>query len=270
MLQDIRLAFRQLGKSPVFTVVVLATLALGIGANTTIFSLVNSILLKPLPYQDSDRIVAIGLENAEYQNLSPSFSGPLAQEVMENTTSFDAISVYNEREGTVHADGKTWVVKPMTVSSSHLSILGLQPLIGRDFTAVEDDVATGENVVILSYDYWQSRHGGDPAVLGQDIMLRDSPKEVIGVLPPNALLQEHIDMLMPSAVDSAEWKKSITSNWARMYARLKSGVSLAQATTELVGISERYYARHSGELKPETLGLRPLQQSLVQNRVSVV
>ena len=274
MLNDLRLAFRQFAKSPGFTAVVLLTLALGIGANTTIFSLVNSLLLRPLPYPEADRIVVIGWIDVDDHGepFQPYLTGPLSKAVMEKATSFENISQVPGKGSVTFQQGDQMsriVLKQ--VSSSFLSVLRVQPLLGRDFTPAEDVRGSDGRVAILSHAFWQTAFGGSPAILGKMVKVAGRDREVVGVLPPGCLLRDpDADVLVPLAVDSEPWMESLNNYWTGLWARLKPGVSMAQADTEVRVIAERFNAAHTGAIYKVVLTLRPLQAAVAQAGQSIV
>ena len=240
MLQDIRLAFRQLGKSPVFTAVVLATLALGIGANTTIFSLVNSVLIKPLPYPEADRIVQVG-SSVSTNPFRRHYNADTARLLFDEAESYDSLTLVTPTTTNVIQGGRAQKINQTWVSAGFLKVFGIQPMLGRDFLPGEDDKNANKAIVILTHAFWKTHFASDPTVVGQTLSLGSVPHEVVGVLPPNALPHVDTAVLVPVAIDDAPWKTNPTTAWIELTGRLKPGVSLVQANTELTTFLE---ARH--------------------------
>src|SRR5918996_235921 len=181
-MNDLRFALRQLRKSPGFTFVVVLTLALGIGANTAIFTVVNAVLLSPLPYPDADQLVMVQSRNFQENLKGLGFAPAGFRDVEKQVTSFDGLAAtrYNY-------DNLTGIEKPTSVTGSlvtqdYFKVLGERALIGRTFTK-EDAAANAKPSVVLSYDLWQKQFGGRREIVGESVTLDDMPHEVIGVMP---------------------------------------------------------------------------------------
>src|SRR6516165_8832926 len=186
-MQDVRYALRVLAKQPLFTAIVVLTFALGIGANTAVFSVLNAVVLRPLPFREPQNLVAVG----QYDLLSKS-----APETEFNTVSyldyvdvrdqnqvFEGVAVYTNYGASTLTDGKEAIhVQGETVSANLFSLLGVQPVLGRAFLPNEDN--PGNHVVILSHELWERRFGGDGSIIGKAIKLDGQPFQVIGVMPP--------------------------------------------------------------------------------------
>jgi hypothetical protein len=181
-MNNLRYAFRQLRKSPGFTFVAVLTLALGIGANTAIFTVVHAVLLSPLPYPDADRIVALQSRNLQENLKGLGFAPAGFRDVEKQVISFESIAAnrYNY-------DNLTGIEKPTSLTGSlvtqdYFRVLGEKPLIGRTFSP-EDAAASAKPTVLLSYDLWQKQFGGRREIVGEAVTLNDVPHEVIGVMP---------------------------------------------------------------------------------------
>jgi predicted permease len=182
MLQDLKNACRSLLKTPWFTCVVVLTLALGIGANTAIFGVVNGLLLSPLPYSNTDRLVYLRLGNENIPFGLP-LLGYVAAKWRDEARSFDAVEAYEYRDVLAYDERGARIVRGMGITPSFSSMLGVSPLLGRAFTA--DDTASGAPAVVaLSYETWQRDYGGARDVLGRVITLDETAHVVIGVMPP--------------------------------------------------------------------------------------
>jgi predicted permease len=268
MLTDLRLAFRQFAKSPGFTAVVLLTLALGIGANTIVFSLVNSVLLRPLPYPDANRIVMIGhVENdGRFWN---GMNHPGTQALFDDADFFEAITVVLPRTWNVRQSGAAQKIDGLGVSSGFLQVYGIEPLLGRDFLPEEDAPGGNNAVTILSHAYWRQAFGADPNIIGQTIEVTGMAHEVIGVLPPNALWQENVALLTPELIGDAAWKRDPDIWWLSLTGRLKEGVSVVQARSAMDALLQIVFV---GDLdaKRRNYDLMPLRDYLIRyNRDSI-
>src|SRR5688572_22471595 len=181
-MNDLRYAFRQLLKNPGFTAVAVLTLALGIGANTAIFSAVDAVLIRPLPYADADRLVMIWDDDMRRTGSRKFFSTPPEwSEWRRHNTVFTDIAASQPEDAVLSNEGEPEELPARKVTANFWAVLGAQPLLGRVFT--EDEDARGVRVVIISYGLWQRRFGGARDVLGRKIILNDNPYEVIGVMP---------------------------------------------------------------------------------------
>jgi putative ABC transport system permease protein len=189
-MNDFRFAIRQLLKNPGFAAVASLTLALGIGANTAIFSLIDSVLLRALPYPDSDRLVQI------YEAM-PGFkfnavSGGAFKDWREHSTRFTELAIYEGTEQNLTGAGAPERLAGWKVSSGFLSVLGIRPFLGRDFSSGEDRPAADSRITILTQAYWQARFGSDSSVIGRTLALDQVPYTIVGVLPPRALLDDQV------------------------------------------------------------------------------
>ncbi len=243
MLSDLKYAFRSLGKTPRFTLIVLLTLALGIGANTAIFSVLNVALLRPLPYPEPDRLVEFWSKPPDYPLISY-VTGPELKEWRERATLFDGIAGIWDRLSTNVLDGqKAERISGGWVSTNYLDVLGVKPILGRGFQREEGEIGGNSSVAILTYEGWQNRLGGDPAVIGRRINLGGWSCVVIGVLPPHALPNEKLEYLQPLVLGGMAWEMVPDTPWLRLTARLKPGVTPAQGEAEVNAIARELYAR---------------------------
>jgi predicted permease len=228
---DLRYAGRRLRSSPGFTAVSVLTLALGIGASTAIFSVIEGVLLKPLPYPHSEQIVELrhtapGI-NIPYLNLAAS----LYFTYKEEGRMFQDVGMWMPDTATITGIGEPEEVRCLSVTDRFLPVLGVQPALGRGFTAFDNDPKS-EPTVILSDGYWQSRFGGDRTVIGRRIMVDGNPREVIGVLPPSfQFLDRQASLLAPLRFNRAAVR--LISFCCQGVARLKPGVTLAQANADV-------------------------------------
>ncbi|HEX2101428.1 MAG TPA: ABC transporter permease, partial [Candidatus Synoicihabitans sp.] len=263
MLSDLRFAFRQLAKSPGFTIIAVLTLALGIGANTAIFSIINSALLRPLRYHDPDRLVQ--LANKGSGTRFTVSSGPLYKQWSEHTTTLEGVAGIHDRIAyNLLSEGRAERVTGAEVSANYLSVLGLRPRLGRDFAAGEDVFGADRRVVVLTHEWWQNRFGGDPAILNRPIIFNQQSYTIIGVLPPRALVRDRVNFLVPLVLEEGSWQMDPATQWLEVVARLRPGVSLAQASGEVDSISAELHARTRPGARRIEHELVPMHELLVE------
>ena len=187
VLNDLRYAIRQLAKSPGFAVIAILTLSLGIGANTAIFSVVNAVLLNPLPYPQPDRIVALFHDKANFRTGSISY--PNFEDWRRENQSFSSMAAYREMGGvTLSGDGEPEVVIGQMVSAGFFEILGVKPVLGRTFSSDEDRLGANPTVMI-SEGLWKRKFGSDPQLLGKTVILEGQGRTVIGIIPASFRLK---------------------------------------------------------------------------------
>jgi predicted permease len=222
---------RRLARSPMFTVITLITLAIGIGANTAIFSVLNGILLKPLPYPDADRLVGVW-ETAQLQGMQEVNASPATYFTFrEESRTFQDIGIWRNDSVNITGTGEPEQIAALDVTDGLLAILGAQPIRGRRFTR-KDDSAGSPKTAILAYGYWQRKFGGDPSVIGRRIMVDGEGTEIIGILPPGfRFMNSTAALIEPLQLDRG---KVFVGNFSyRGVARLKPGVTLAQANADV-------------------------------------
>jgi predicted permease len=239
ILQDIRYALRMLRRSPGFTAVAVLTLALGIGANTAIFSVVDSTILRPLPYPNPSRLMVLwgNVKRIHVERRGASY--PDFGDWRDQNHSFEAIAAFDAYEFALTGIDTPERLSGEFVSQSYFSLLGVQPTLGRIFRPEEDQVAQRDGVVILSYAAWQSHFGGDPGIIGRTIQLDMRPCMVVGVAPAGFRgLSDHAELWVPFAMEGGEGDLNDRgTRWFAALARLKSGVSAEQAQSEMHTIS---------------------------------
>jgi putative ABC transport system permease protein len=242
-IQDLRYGLRTLLKTPGFAVIAVATLALGIGANTAIFSVVNGILLKPLPYSDPDRLVQI----REYHvPKHPDFAVSPGNflEWQAQSTAFTQLAAYRTGFYTLLGSGEPERLVAGRVSAGLFTMLGVEPAIGRDFLADEDQPGHG-NVVILSNRLWQRVFNGDPNILGASMNLSGNTFTVVGVMPRDFRFDtDESDLWAPIAFDQEE-RQLRGAHYINAIAQLKPGVSLDRAQAEMSAIASRLEQQYS-------------------------
>jgi predicted permease len=243
--QDIRFALRGLARRPLFAAVVIGTIALGVGANTAIFSVVNGVLLRPLPYHEPDRVVSFG-------HTVPTWlvSVPEYVDYTRDLRSFEGLAAYTINEGNLATPDEPERVGLASVTSTFFSVLGVRPLVGRTFLTDEDRVMPA-TVAVLSYGLWQRRFGGDPAVVGRTIPFNGVPRTVVGVMPqyfdyPTA----RVDVWLPIARFNSDSLGDRANHYLFMVGRLRRGVSVARAVSEATMVTRRLMRDHADKYDP--------------------
>ena len=261
--QDFRHAVRVLRKTPVFTLVVIFTLALGIGANTAMFSVVNAVLLQDLPFAEPSRVVDIN----EYSNDRPTAIAPANfVDWRRMARSFEAMAVYRSRTYNVATgSGEPERLPGAQTSSTYFDVLGVTPILGRAFT--RDDAEPGRSTVVISYGLWQRRFGGSD-VVNRTIRLDGEPFTVVGVMPPGFNFPQEAEFWTAAAYDlppggGGDPRENRGGHYLRGVARLQSGVSLEQANAELATITEQLKAQHPDTNTNFTTRATSLQERLV-------
>jgi len=262
MIQDLRFGVRMMWKNPGFTLIAALTLALGIGANTAIFSVINSVLIKSLPYPDSERLVNVW--EMRPNGGRNGVSGGAFKDWRAHNAKFAHLALIKDVRLNLTGTGTPEHLSGLQVSTEFLSALGVTPLLGRGFVAGEDAIGGNNRVIILAHQLWQRRYGGDAGVIGQTVSLNQIPYTVIGVTPPGALLREEAMFLIPIIVDV----DTDTVGWSRGYhccgviGRVAPGVTLADAQADLRSVKQRLAAEYPPFKKDWSVLLAPLQDDL--------
>jgi predicted permease len=255
--QDLRYGIRALCKTPGFTIVALATLALGIGVNTTTFTVLNRLLLQSLPFRDPDRIVQIG-DNSNGQGFYGQSPGDYFEERDQNTV-FDKVAAYYPSGGWSYTEPGKPAVLCLSVSSTanFFSLMGIEAQIGRTFT--EEEQKRFEPLTVISNLFWRQHFGSDPKILGQPIRLNSKMYTIIGVLPP-ALDDPTLFGGSPDVfpLDPTDINKDLRdTNWYRVAARLKPGVTIKQAQAEMTVLAQRMAHDHPKTNQGRGLTVQP-------------
>ena len=231
LFRDLQFTLRRLGRTPFFTLATVVTLALGIGANTAIFSVIDGVLLKPLPYAEPERLVAVWqtAPGVNIEDLNASVADYFTYR--EESRTFADVAMWAGRSVTVTEGGEPERVEGVAMTFRMLPLLGVRPMAGRDFT--EKDNVNGEpEVVILGYGYWQRRFGGDTKVIGRRIQVDGTAREVIGILPKDFwFMDQRSDVVTPMQFDRA--KVRLAGYNFQAVARLKPGVTVAAANADV-------------------------------------
>ena len=240
LFQDLRYATRILQKQPAFTLVAIVTLALGIGANTAIFSLVNSILLRPLPYREPDRLVRLIQSSPKLGLPTWGVSQADFAAYRDQNRSFEAVALFNSGGTNLTGQGEPERLAATNVSADFFKVLGINPIFGRTFEHGED--APGKNgVCVISYALWQRRFGADPNIVGRTLSLNHTPTQIVGVMPADFKFpRAEIDLWIPLALD----EKRTAPYGFQIIGRLRPGVQTAQAQADTTTVLQNFGWQH--------------------------
>src|SRR4051812_43445547 len=260
--QDVRFALRNLRKYPSYTAVVLLTLALGIGANTAIFSVVHAVLLRPLPYANGDRLIEIRQQAAKAGVANAGVSVKEVNDYRTQTDALDAVLEYHQMSFNMLGRGEASRVQTGVVSANFFDVLGVQPILGRTFRA-DDDSPNAPAVLVLSHAYWRNTLGGDPNIVGRTFELNDRIHTVVGVLPaipqfPQSDPPDDVYM-PPSACPFRSNPQTIENRNARMLTaigRLKPGATLERAQRDLAVVTQRLSAEYPDSYNAKNTGFQ--------------
>jgi predicted permease len=269
--QDVRYGCRNLRRNPGFAVVVVITMALGIGANTAIFSVVNGVLLRPLPYAKGDRLVVLRQQQPIANVEDTAFSVKEIEDYRTRTQSLDGVAEFHSMWFILLGRVEPERVSTGVVSANFFDVLGVRPAFGRTFQPA-DEKPGAPAVLMLSHKYWQRGFGGDPSIVGRIFQMNDRPHQVIGILPPVPQYPEEVDVYMPtSACPFRSRTAFIQRRDMRMMqavARLKQGVTLDKARADLDVVAAGLQAGYP-EIYRKTDGYRilatPLQEELTRS-----
>jgi putative ABC transport system permease protein len=261
LFQDLKHSLRMFVRSPGFTLTAIAAVALGVGANTAIFSLIDRVLLKPMPYPQADRIVF-------FMNVSPGGSGEGASPARFNfwkaqTQSIQDAAAWRFGVANYNSGGHPEQIQETFATADFFRLLGATTLHGRTFTP-EEDLPGARNVVVLTHEFWQRRFGSDPGVIGRNIVLSGEPHEIIGVLTPGLKIEidQPPDIYVPFRIDPNSTEQGSYFNSG---ARLKPGVSLASANAQFKVAAEEFRRKYPEILGPkDSFGVEPLREVLVR------
>ena len=267
LLNDLRYATRMLQKQPGFTIVAVVTLALGIGANTAIFSLVNSILLRPLPYREPDRLVHLIQSSPKLDLATWGVSQADFAAYREQNHTLESVALFNSGGTNLTGVGEPERLAVTNSTADFFKVLGVSPILGRAFDQGED--SAGRNgVCVISYGLWQRRFGADPNIVGRTLSLNNTPTQIIGVMPADFKFPRvEIDLWIPLAFD----EKRTAPYFYQVIGRLKTDAQLAQAQADTTQVLQNYGRQHSNTSEfvgiPEGNGprtiVRPLKEVIV-------
>jgi putative ABC transport system permease protein len=255
--RDLGLSARALLKDRAFAVAAALTLALGIGANTAVFSVLYGVVLKPLPYTDGDRIVVIKHAVAQGPQPNPGISVREFHDYEETVRAVDDLVEYHQMNFDLLNQGAPDRVDVGVVSHSFFSVLGISPILGRTFTA-SDDALGADAVLVLSHGYWQSKFGGDQGVIGRVLQMNDRPHTVVGVLPDIPQYPQANDVYMPVSAcpfRAAAERNSLTNRRAfsllSVFGRIAPGHSVEAAARDVAGVAAGFAADHPSIYRPQ-------------------
>jgi putative ABC transport system permease protein len=256
--QDLRFAVRMLRKSPGFTAVTVLTLALGIGANTAIFSVVNTVLLRPMPYKDADRLVTVWGENKPKGYDLDLVSSLDYADWKAQSHSFESMGAATDAMYTLTGAGEPAAVIGYCFSAHFFGVLGVPALVGRTF-ALDEEQPGKDHVVVLSHRLWMTRFGGDRAIVGRNVMLDGKPYTVIGVMPARFQYPQRTELWTPLEFHP-DYAKDRGIRWLRVMARLKPGTTIEQAEVEMKTIASRLEQKYPSSNKDQGVRLVSLRQ----------
>src|SRR5271154_588626 len=271
LFQELRYSLRQLRKSPGFALTAVLTLAFGIGATTAIFSIVEGVLLRPLPFADPSRLITLGdtLEGADFGGDAPGVTAPGVRTYIRDTHAFSNLGGYTPSNDELSGVGTPAQINASRVTASIFPTLGISPLMGRTFNQQEDDGS--QQVVVLSYQTWRSRFHGDPNILGQKLLLDRRPYEVIGVMPrdfefplvPGQLNRS--ELWVPMSFTQTELVQGAGAWSYYLIGRLKPGATPEQAQQDAVSAAREIMRNFPPALSNRRIQptIRPLEESTV-------
>ena len=262
--QDFRYAFRRLKNDPGFAAVAVLTLALGIGANSAMFSIVNAVLLRPLPYRDPARLMLLSEHWPQFPRLSVSYLN--YRDWRDQSHSFEAVGAVRNSNTTMTGGAEAERIPSQNVTANLFDLLGVRPEFGRIFSAAEDSVG-GPAVALISHSLWQRRFASSPDVLGRPITLDNQSYSIVGVMPPDfEILQQAADVILPfepwarTLPDDRDWHPGILP-----IARLRAGVTPEQARTEIATIAQRLEKQYPDTNTNISSLVEPMQEQIVAN-----
>jgi putative ABC transport system permease protein len=260
LLHDLHFAFRMLGKSPGFTAIAALSLALGMGGTTTLFSVVNSVLLRPLPYQNSRRLLRIEETHPRSSSIAVTYATFL--DLQRQARTIENASAYREWIFNVTGRAEPAQISGALVSGNFFASLGATPMLGRTILPEDDQPGASNQVVILSYSLWRSRFGADPHILGQTLMVNAEPYSVLGVMPPGFAFPNQSEMWCP-LVPGGGFHDNRRAHLLTVLADVARGKSNGEVSGELTAFAKRVEERNPGLDDPVlSLAAIPLQRSL--------
>jgi len=261
LLQDLRYAVRSLKKRPAFTVIGVVTLALGIGASTAIFTVVDSALLRGLPYKSPDKLYHLWESTPRKEYAKREFSYPDFQDYQKNSV-FEGLAAYSGGGGILGGQGEPQRVNAPVVSANFFSVLGVDPVIGRTFQEGEDK-QNGPKVAVLTYGLWQRSFGGDPNIVGKNLTINDDSYTVVGVLPASfQFALRSADLFLPYQPTDNQLTRRFMHG-TNLIGRLKAGITAQQAQAELSTIAGRIEQEYKDSHAGVQAQLVPLQEEVV-------
>ena len=256
--QDIKIGLRLLGRNPGFATVAIVTLALGIGANTAIYSVLDSLLLRPLPYPEPNRLVQIS-ETLE-SGRPNSVSGGAFLDWRAHGTQFEAITLTAQVAHNLRGPTTTERLSGLEVSHEFFRVLGVPMLYGRGFLPEEDRPGGAGGVVVITEELWHSRFGADPLLLGRAIVLDEVPRTVIGVMPAGAWVVRDHSFFVPAVLAPGTFRAERSPHWAAVFGRLAPGATVAQADAELKSVKQQLAAHYPAFKQGWSVVVQPAEE----------
>jgi putative ABC transport system permease protein len=266
---DLRFGWRMLAKTPGFAAIAVVTLAVGIGANTAIFSVLNATLIRPLPYPNASRLVMVW-ETRSSEKARQNVTSPATfLKWQEHNTVFEGMAACFNDTGILTGGGAPEQVAMQDVGPSLFSLLGVNAMMGRVFVPVQDGVEGADKVAILSSELWRRRYGADPNILGSKIVVDDKPRTVIGVMPrgfqffvkQQSFYQKAPEMWVPMVLSGE--RATSHGRYLQVIGLLRPGVTLPQAQSAMTGLAQRLVAEDPASMKNWSVNLVPLRTQLV-------
>jgi len=275
-LRDVRLGFRLLLRGPGFAITAILTLALGIGATTALFTVVNAVLLEPLPFAEPDRVIALGQQTTQSRAALSQFSFPNFADLRDRSQAFERLSAYYNLNLTLTGDREAQLLRGTVITADLLPLLGVQPVLGRAFLPEEDAAGGGPGgrPAILSFEVWQEQFGGEAGIVGRAVDLNNSRFIIVGVLPAGfrfPIQPQPTQVWITTALDNERPAGPGAIMVARGYrgwrviGRLKPGVTVEQARSEADVIAPGLVSEDPEANKDMTIGVRPLLDNVVGN-----
>ncbi|MBD0327184.1 MAG: ABC transporter permease, partial [Pyrinomonadaceae bacterium] len=264
--QDVRYGMRMLVKSPGVTAIAVLAIALGVGANTAIFSVVNAVILRPLPFSQPERLVRVFGTNVKKGASSNPTSYLNFSDWRDHSRSFEQMAAYSEGSAALTGEGTPEQIEGATISASIFPMLGVQPVMGRTFTAEEEQPGK-THVVVISEGLWRRRFGADPKIVGRTIMLGGDGMTVVGVMPQSfkfPVTSEDVEFWTPLD-PAASFNKERGSNYLSVAARLKTDATLAQAQSEMDAIAQRLEQQYPSNNSGRGIRLESMHEATVGN-----
>jgi putative ABC transport system permease protein len=264
--QDLQYGVRMLARSPGFTLIAVAALALGIGANTVIFSVVNTLLLRPLPFPQSEQITAILVKDPETGSLHSAYSYPNFEDVRDQNHVFEQVAAYYNTTAFLRIGDEPERLRGAYASADLFPLLGVNPVVGRTFSREEERPGSA-GFIVLSYDFWQRRFNADRNIIGQQLPVGGKSVTVLGVMPQGfkfPINAEQVDFWMPLASSLSEGARAARGAvYLTVVGRLKASVTLEQAQAEVNTIASRLEAQYPDANTGLNIALVPSQERLV-------
>ena len=260
MLSDLRFAFRQFAKSPGLVLAAVLTLAIGIGANTAIFSVVNALLLNPLPYPAADRLAVVN--ETPPGGLGGSCGGTFL-EWYEHNQHFEKLAAIHPADRIVTGLGEPLQLSGWEVTDELLQVYRIKPAFGRDFLPADDAAGGNHNVVIITHEFWQAHLQGRSSAVGEMLRLDGTGYLIIGILPPAALLDPTVNLIYPSGIRSAQYKQDRNYSYVTScIGRLKAGATPGQAAAQLTAVKQSFKAQYPAYKADWTVSVQNMQESM--------